>query len=209
MDNFDIKKYLTENQLTPNSVMMYRENSIIIHEGILQDLGAKVKPALDKIFSVGKSKSKQAYDIIKKEVTDPDNARKALEVVKKSYKGIQAVADSATGNPDKLKSIQKFMPSLKTLGIGTGIGTIYQLVSGFDIVKDGWFSSPDIVWGDPTIALMIGGFLITLKLVIYALQAIAGIRKGVDTVKGMFSEDMGDIDFKDIESIFENATVSG
>ena len=86
MDNFDIKKYLTENQLTPNSVMMYRENSIIIHEGILQDLGAKVKPALDKIFSVGKSKSKQAYDIVKKEVTDPNNARKALEVVKKSYK---------------------------------------------------------------------------------------------------------------------------
>tara|TARA_B100000963_G_scaffold301042_1_gene273600 strand:- start:43 stop:672 length:630 start_codon:yes stop_codon:yes gene_type:complete len=207
MDNFDIKKYLTENQLTPNSVMMYRENPIIIHEGILQDLGAKVKPALDKIFSVGKSKSKQAYDIIKKEVTDPDKAKKALEIVNKSYQGIKAVADSATGNPDKLKSIQKFMPSLKNLGIVTGIGTIYQLASGFDIVSTGWFSSPDIVWGDPTIALMIGGFLVTLKLVIYALQAIAGIRKGVDTVKGMFTEDMDDVDFSDIESIFENAAI--
>ena len=207
MDNFDIKKYLTENQLTPNSVMMYRENPIIIHEGILQDLGAKVKPALDKIFSVGKSKSKQAYDIIKKEVTDPDKAKKALEIVNKSYQGIKAVADSATGNPDKLKSIQKFIPSLKNLGIVTGIGTIYQLASGFDIVSTGWFSSPDIVWGDPTIALMIGGFLVTLKLVIYALQAIAGIRKGVDTVKGMFTEDMDDVDFSDIESIFENAAI--
>ena len=54
MDNFDLKKYLAENQLTPNSVMLYRENSILLDEGILQDLGDKIKPALEKIFSAGK-----------------------------------------------------------------------------------------------------------------------------------------------------------
>ena len=40
----------------------------------------------------------------------------------------------------------------------------------------------------------------------YALQAIAGIRKGKGAIKNIFTEnedEMGDIDFKDIESIFE------
>jgi len=79
MDNFDLKKYLAENQLTPNSVMLYRENSILLDEGILQDLGDKIKPALEKIFSVGKSKSKEVYDIVKKEVTDPKKCRKSFK----------------------------------------------------------------------------------------------------------------------------------
>ena len=43
MKNFDLKKYLAENQLTPNSVMLYRENSILLDEGILQDLGDKLR----------------------------------------------------------------------------------------------------------------------------------------------------------------------
>ena len=177
-----------------------------VNEGVLQDLGDKVKPALNKIFSTGKSKSKQVYDIVKKEVKDPENAQKALDAVSKAYKGIKNVADKTTGSPEDLKAISKFMPGLKTAAIGTTVASVVQLASGFDIVSSGWFSSPEIVWGDPSIALKIGGVLIALKLIMYALQAIAGIRKGTGAIKNIFTEnedEMGDIDFKDIESIFE------
>jgi hypothetical protein len=177
-----------------------------VNEGVLQDLGDKVKPALSKIFSTGKSKSKQVYDIVKKEVKDPENAQKALDAISKAYKGIKNVADKTTGSPEDLKAISKFMPGLKTAAIGTTVASVVQLASGFDIVSSGWFSSPEIVWGDPSIALKIGGVLIALKLIMYALQAIAGIRKGTGAIKNIFTEnedEMGDIDFKDIESIFE------
>tara|TARA_B110000902_G_C13965803_1_gene459242 strand:- start:48 stop:641 length:594 start_codon:yes stop_codon:yes gene_type:complete len=177
-----------------------------VNEGVLQDLGDKVKPALNKIFSTGKSKSKQVYDIVKKEVKDPENAQKALDAISKAYKGIKNVADKTTGSPEDLKAISKFMPGLKTAAIGTTVASVVQLASGFDIVSSGWFSSPEIVWGDPSIALKIGGVLIALKLIMYALQAIAGIRKGTGAIKNIFTEnedEMGDIDFKDIESIFE------
>ena len=198
MDNFDLKKYLAEGRLY--------EEEFTINEGILQDLGDKVKPALSKIFSAGKSKSKQVYDIVKKEVKDPENAQKALDAVSKAYKGIKNVADKTTSSPEDLKAISKFMPGLKTAAIGTTVASVVQLASGFDIVSSGWFSSPEIVWGDPSIALKIGGVLIALKLIMYALQAIAGIRKGTGAIKNIFTEnedEMGDIDFKDIESIFE------
>ena len=177
-----------------------------ISEGILQDLGDKVKPALSKIFSTGKSKSKQVYDIVKKEIKDPENAQKALEVVSKAYNGIKNVADKTTSNPDGLKAISKFMPGLKTASIGTAVASVYQLASGFELASNGWFSSPEIVWGDPSTALMVGGILVSLKLIMYALQAIAGVRKGTGAIKGMFKEneeEMSNIDFTDIESIFE------
>ena len=207
MDNFDLKKYLAENQLTPNSVMLYRENSILLDEGILQDLGDKIKPALEKIFSAGKSKSKQVYDVVKKEVTDPENAEKVLGVISKAYNGIKNVADKATGDPDGLKAIQKFIPGLKTTAIGTLLGAAYQVIAGTSIASSGfWGLSKDIVWGDPRTALNIGIFLVVLKLVMYALQAIANIRKGTSAVKGMFTENedvMADVDFSDIEDIFE------
>lgn len=182
------------------------EQQTPINEGILQDLGNKVKPALSKIFSTGKSKSKQVYDIVKKEIKDPENAQKALEVVSKAYNGIKNVADKTTGSPEDLKAISKFMPGLKTASIGTAVASVYQLASGFDIVSDGWFSSPEIVWGDPSIALKVGGVLIALKLIMYALQAIADLRKGTGAIKRMFNEnegEMNNIDFSDIESIFE------
>lgn len=207
MDNFDLKKYLAENQLTPNSVMLYRENSILLDEGILQDLGDKIKPALSKIFSTGKSKSKQVYDVVKKEVTDPENAEKVLGVISKAYNGIKNVADKATGDPDGLKAIQKFIPGLKTTAIGTALGAAYQVIAGTSIASSGlWGMSKDIVWGDPSTALNIGIFLVVLKLVMYALQAIANIRRGTSAVKGMFTENeevMADVDFSDIEDIFE------
>ncbi len=207
MDNFDLKKYLAENQLTPNSVILYRENSILLDEGILQDLGDKIKPALSKIFSTGKSKSKQVYDVVKKEVTDPENAEKVLGVISKAYNGIKNVADKATGDPDGLKAIQKFIPGLKTTAIGTALGAAYQVIAGTSIASSGfWNLSKDIVWGDPSTALNIGIFLVVLKLVMYALQAIANIRKGTSAVKGMFTENeevMADVDFSDIEDIFE------
>ena len=207
MDNFDIKKYLAENQLTPNSVMMYRENSILLDEGILQDLGDKIKPALEKIFSVGKSKSKQVYDVVKKEVTDPENAQKVLDTVSKAYNGIKNVADKTTSDPDGLKAIQKFIPGLKTTGIATLLGAAYQIIAGTAITSSGfWGLSKSIAWGDPSTALSIGTFLVVLKLVMYALQAIANIRKGTSAVKGIFTEneeEMADVDFSDIEGIFE------
>ena len=40
----------------------------------------------------------------------------------------------------------------------------------------------------------------------YALQVIAGARKGVAGIKSIFKENedvMGDVEFKDIENIFE------
>ena len=189
-----------------------------VNEGVLQDLGNKVKPALSKIFSIGKSKSKQVYDIVKKEVKDPENAKKALDVVSKAYNGIKNVADKATGSPEDLKAISKFMPSLKTSIIGSSILAVYKIWDGTNIVspefKHSWedvkkldFIEPGSVeFGDPSVAIMIGAILVTLKLVMHALKFIAGIRKGTGAIKNIFTEnedEMGDIDFKDIESIFE------
>jgi len=211
MDNFDLRKYLAENQLTPNSVMLYRENSILLDEGILQDLGDKIKPALEKIFSAGKSKSKQVYNVVKQEITDPENAQKALNVVSKAYNGIKNVADKATGDPSALAAIQKFIPGLKTAAIGTALGAAYQVIAGTSIVSSGlWGMSKDIAWGDPSTALSIGIFLVVLKLIMYALQAIANIRKGASAVKGIFTENedtMADVDFNDIEDLFELKTI--
>ena len=211
MDTFDLKKYLVENQLTPNSVMLYRENSILLDEGILQDLGDKIKPALEKIFSVGKSKSKEVYDIVKKEITDPKNAEKALNIVSKAYNGIKNVADKATSDPDSLKAIQNNIPSLKTTAIGTALGAAYQIISGTGIESSGlWGTDKSIVWGDPSTALNIGIFLVVLKLIMYALQAIANIRKGTSAVKGIFTENedtMTDVDFNDIKDLFELKTL--
>ena len=165
------------------------------------------KPALSKIFSVGKSKSKQVYDIVKKEVKDPENAQKLLNTVSKAYNGIKNVANKATSNPEDLKAIQKFIPGLKTTGIATLIGAAYQIIAGTAIESSGfWGLDKSIAWGDPSTALTIGTYLVVLKLVMYALQAIAGIRKGTGAVKSIFTENedaMVDVDFKDIESIFE------
>jgi len=196
MDNFDLRKYLAEGRLF--------EPEFIINEGILQDLGDKAKPALSKIFSVGKSKSKQVYDIVKKEVKDPENAQKLLDTVSKAYKGIKNVANKATSNPEDLKAIQKFIPGLKTTAIGTAIGAVYELISGsnFDISLTSFTAE----LGDASTAITIGTVLVVIKLVMYALQAIAGIRKGTGAIKGIFTENedvMADVDFKDIESIFE------
>jgi hypothetical protein len=212
-DTFDLKKFLIENQLTPNSVMMYRETPVagstaLLDEGVLQDLGAKVKPALEKIFSAGKAKSKQVYSAVKQEITDPENAQKALNVVSQAYNGIKNVADKATGDPSALAAIQKFIPGLKTTGIATALGAAYKLIAGASIVSTGWFAK-GIAWGDPSTILKIGAFLVALKLVMYALQAIANIRKGTSAIKGMFTEDeaLTEVDLSDIEDLFELKTV--
>jgi len=199
MDNFDLKKYLAEGKL-------FEEDSSI-NENILKDLSAKVKPALSKIFSVGKSKSKQVYDIVKKEVKDPENAQKALDIASNAYKGIKNVADKATNDPESLKAISKFIPSLKTSAIGTALFSIFEFVSETSLESTGFFGlSQKVNWGDPNTALTIGAILVSLKLLIYALQGIANIRKGTSAIKGIFTEDedaMADVDFSDIENIFE------
>ena len=70
MSQFDLRKFLIENKLTSNSKEL--------NEGVLKDLGSKVKPELSKIFSTGKAKSKQVYNVVKKQVKDPENAEIAL-----------------------------------------------------------------------------------------------------------------------------------
>ena len=215
MEDFNIHNWRAEYAAKKSPL---NEQQTPINEGILQDLGDKAKPALSKIFSIGKSKSKQVYDIVKKEVKDPENAQKALDIVSKAYNGIKNVADKATGSPEDLKAISKFMPSLKTSIIGSSILAVYKIWDGTNIVspefKYSWedikkldFIEPGSVeLGDPSVAIMIGAILVTLKLVMYALQAIAGVRKGTGAIKRMFNEnegEMNNIDFSDIESIFE------
>tara|TARA_R110001632_G_C11141835_1_gene396230 strand:- start:13 stop:624 length:612 start_codon:yes stop_codon:yes gene_type:complete len=175
-----------------------------MEEGTLSDLKDKIKPTLSKIFSAGKSKSKEVYNIVKNEFNQ-ENADKALNVLNKTYDGIKSAADKATDDPEQLKAISKFIPSLKLTGIATAIGSVYTIISGYGWESTGWFTSK-MVWGDPNTILSIGILLAAIKLIIYALQAIAGTRKGVGAVKSMFKEDedvMGDVEFNDIESIFE------
>ena len=233
MNTFDLKKFLTENKLTSNSrnielneatqeelyrFRQYRTEESSVNEGILQDLGDKAKPALSKVFSIGKSKSKQVYDIVKKEIKDPENAQKALDIVSKAYNGIKNVADKATSNPEDLKAISKFIPPITASIIGSSILAVYKIWDGTDIVLPGlklsWedIKKLDVVepgsaeFGDPSVAITIGAILVTLKLVMYALQAIADLRKGTGAIKRMFNENeeaMTDVDFSDIEGIFE------
>ena len=186
-----------------------------IEEGTLSDLKDKIKPTLSKIFSTGKSKSKEVYDIVKKEFNDEGNQEKAkaaalaaLDASSKAYKFILKTAEKGVTD-DNLKKISNILPSLRLTGLGTAIGVIYQMVAGASGPDTTFFglvptSSPTL--GDPSTAIYIGTILVSLKLVIYALQAIARTRKGVGAVKSMFKEDedvMGDVEFNDIESIFE------
>lgn len=198
MSEFDLRKFLIENKLTSNSKEL--------NEGVLKDLGSKVKPGLSKVFSTGKAKSKQVYNVVKKEVKDPENAKKALNIISKAYNGIKNVADKSTGDPEKLKAIQKFIPGLKNTLIFTIVGAAYQIIDGASITSTGlWGMNKDISWGDPSTALMIGKYLVALKLTMYALQFIAKIRKSTSAVKKIFTEnedEMANVDFSDIESIF-------
>ena len=195
MSQFDLRKFLIENKLTSNSKEL--------NEGVLKDLGSKVKPELSKIFSTGKAKSKQVYNVVKKQVKDPENAEIALKAITKAYNGIKNVADK-TLEPKRLKAIQKFIPGIKTTLTGTIVVAAYQtLFKGtFDFSN---ILKPDVSFGDPTIALTIGKFLVALKVSMYVLQFIANIRKGKSALKGIFNENedaMANVDFSDIESIF-------
>jgi hypothetical protein len=198
MTNFDYKKWVTENK--------YGKPLHQIEEGTLSDLKDKIKPALSKVLSTGKSKSKQVFDIVKKEFNQ-ENADKALNVLNKTYNGVKIIADKSTGDPEALKNISKFIPSLKTTAIVTALGATYKLISGTYLQDTGWFGmGKEVVWGDPSTILSIGILLAAIKLIMYALQVIAGARKGVDGIKSIFKENedvMGDVEFKDIEKIFE------
>tara|TARA_R110000796_G_scaffold139762_1_gene255884 strand:- start:81 stop:686 length:606 start_codon:yes stop_codon:yes gene_type:complete len=177
-----------------------------IEEVTLSDLKTKIKPALSKVFSAGKSKSKEVYNIVKGEFNQK-NAEKALNTLNKTYEGIKMIADKTTGDPEALKNISKFIPSLKTTGIATALGATYKIISGTSLQDTGWFNlGKEVVWGDPSTILSIGIFLATIKLIMYALQAIASVRKGTGAIKSLFKEDedvMGDVEFNDIERIFE------
>ena len=177
-----------------------------MEEGTLSDLKDKIKPTLSKIFSAGKSKSKEVYNIVKNEFNQ-ENADKALNVLNKTYNGVKIIADKSTGDPEALKSISKFIPSLQTTAVVTALGATYKLISGTYLQDTGWFGmGKEVVWGDPSTILSIGILLAAIKLIMYALQVIAGARKGVDGIKSIFKENedvMGDVEFKDIENIFE------
>ena len=200
MGDFNYIKWVTENKY---GKPLY-EN---VEENTLSDIGDKIKPALSKAISVGKSQSKQIYNIIKKEVTDPENAEKLKNIATKTYNGIKTIANNATNDPEKLKSISKIIPSLKNSIIFGLLGSAYKIIAGASIESSGLFSlNKDIIWGDASTVLNIAMVLIALKLVIYALQIIANIRKGTGAVKGMFKEneeEMAGLSFDDIENLFE------
>ena len=67
MNNFDLRKYLAENRL-------------------LEDKSIKdqIAPRVDKLITTSNAKSKQFYDIVKKEFNQ-ENAEKALKVSKNFY----------------------------------------------------------------------------------------------------------------------------
>ena len=199
MEQFDLKKFLVENKLTVNSALLFEQQSFSNPSIAVKD---KVAPALNKVISTATSKSKQAFDIVKKEFNE-QNAQKALDLASKAYRGIKNVADKATSNPENLKTLSKLIPSLKNSAIGTALGAMYQIISGTHIESTGWFSK-DIVWGDPTTALNVGIFLVALKLLVYTLQAIANIRKGASALKGIFkeNEELANLDFSDIKTLF-------
>jgi hypothetical protein len=205
MDNFDLKTYLTENKLTANSVLLY-ENETFDKVGDI--LKTKVKPEVTKMMSKAASSTKEVAQIVGKEFNQ-ENADKALSLAKDFYNTLVKVADKITSDPKSLKNISKFIPKEKySLLLGV-IGSIYKVISGFE-VDAGFFSGVEYSFGDPSAMIAIFGTLVVLKLLIRALYIIASVRKGVgkvkkgiNKVKGLFKEEEMDdsLNFSDIESL--------
>ena len=189
MDNFDLRAYLNENRL-------------------LEDKSIKdqISPRVDKLITTSNAKSKQFYDIVKKEFNQ-ENAEKALKVSKNFYTKLKNLADKATSDPKKIRDISRFIPKIKDTIIFGAIGSIYKMISGFDMGTktkniDLIFTDLDIptgidpTLGDPSIWINISIILISLKIFISILSVISKMRKGVGAIKSIFKEDDTPVNFK-------------
>jgi len=205
MNNFDLRKYLAKNRL-------------------LEDKSIKdqITPRVDKLITTSNAKSTQFYNIVKKEFNQ-ENAEKALKVSKNFYTKLKNLADKATSDPKKLRDISRFIPKIKdTVFFGT-IGSIYEIVSGFDFKLKNTEISPEVfgkelfnvdvptgadpTLGDPSIWIYISAILISLKIFISILSVISKMRKGVGAIKSIFKEDDTPVNikfnFNDITSIID------
>jgi len=205
MEDFDLRKYLAKNRL-------------------LEDKSIKdqITPRVDKLITTSNAKSTQFYNIVKKEFNQ-ENAEKALKVSKNFYTKLKNLADKATSDPKKLRDISRFIPKIKdTVFFGT-IGSIYEIVSGFDFGLKNTEISPEVfgkelfnidvptgadpTLGDPSIWIYISAILISLKIFISILSVISKMRKGVGAIKSIFKEDDTPVNikfnFNDITSIID------
>jgi len=205
MEDFDLRKYLAKNRL-------------------LEDKSIKdqITPRVDKLITTSNTKSTQFYNIVKKEFNQ-ENAEKALKVSKNFYTKLKNLADKATSDPKKLRDISRFIPKIKdTVFFGT-IGSIYEIVSGFDFGLKKTEISPEVfgkelfnvdvptgadpTLGDPSIWIYISAILISLKIFISILSVISKMRKGVGAIKSIFKEDDTPVNikfnFNDITSIID------
>jgi len=205
MEDFDLRKYLAKNRL-------------------LEDKSIKdqITPRVDKLITTSNAKSTQFYNIVKKEFNQ-ENAEKALKVSKNFYTKLKNLADKATSDPKKLRDISRFIPKIKdTVFFGT-IGSIYEIVSGFDFKLKNTEISPEVfgkelfnidvptgadpTLGDPSIWIYISAILISLKIFISILSVISKMRKGVGAIKSIFKEDDTPVNikfnFNDITSIID------
>jgi len=205
MEDFDLRKYLAKNRL-------------------LEDKSIKdqITPRVDKLITTSNTKSTQFYNIVKKEFNQ-ENAEKALKVSKNFYTKLKNLADKATSDPKKLRDISRFIPKIKdTVFFGT-IGSIYEIVSGFDFKLKNTEISPEVfgkelfnidvptgadpTLGDPSIWIYISAILISLKIFISILSVISKMRKGVGAIKSIFKEDDTPVNikfnFNDITSIID------
>jgi len=194
MEDFDLRKYLAKNRL-------------------LEDKSIKdqITPRVDKLITTSNAKSTQFYNIVKKEFNQ-ENAEKALKVSKNFYTKLKNLSDKATSDPEKLRDISRFIPKIKdTVFFGT-IGSIYEIVSGFDFGLKKTELSPeffgkelfnidvptgaDPTLGDPSIWIYISAILISLKIFISILSVISKMRKGVGAIKSIFKEDDTQVNIK-------------
>tara|TARA_R110001583_G_scaffold1764_3_gene13531 strand:+ start:37 stop:735 length:699 start_codon:yes stop_codon:yes gene_type:complete len=210
MAKFDYKKWIIDNK--------YQKNPTLLNEGTLEDLGDKVKPAIEDIFNSGRSKSKEVYSTIKRELTDEGNqekakaaASKALNVTKNVYKVILGEMESLTksvGNkitPENAKRIRNAIPSLGTMAISGTLGAIAEIIHGTTFTAVGFgpwknlfikgaqfFPDVSLDIASPDFTIMIVGILVALKVIMFALQyflKVFGVgQRIVKKVKGVFKE---------------------
>lgn len=205
MDNFDLRKYLAEGRLFEEETTPYQK---------VWDFSKQAEPKVRETLKNAARFSGKTFTLVKKEF-NKENAEKGLKVAKDLYTGLKGLADKATSNPENIKQISKFIPSIKNSFVGSVVLGAYQIVTGtsanWESIKflgmdTGIDKFGGMNWGNPDTAITIFAILASLKLVMYALQGIATIRKGIGAVKDTFLEETDDlnennIDFKDLEAL--------
>jgi len=206
MDNFDLRKYLAEGRLFEEESSTYQK---------VWDFSQKAEPKVRETLRNAARFSGKTFSLVKKEF-NKENAEKGLEVAKNLYTKLKGLADKATSDPKRIEQISKFIPTIKNSFVGSVVLGAYQIVTGtsanwenitFFGMDTGIDKFGGMNWGNPDTAITIFAILASLKLIIYALQGIAQIRKGIGAVKDTFSLEETDnlyeneIDFKDLEAL--------